>query len=390
MKAISFLGITDYKDIKYEFPEKNVISTPYFPFAVKEFYKPEEYFIFMTEDAKRKHFDSLSKLFSFNSVIIPSGKTEDEYWEIFDKIVDKISEEDEIIFDITFGFRSQPVLAISALTFLKTIRNIKIAKIIYGAFDAKENDKVPVFDLTPFIELMELSYAVHDFLKYGKADLLDKHMKYIQKYTHITKKDEKAKALSSMGKMLKELMESMSIVNTLEILKHANNIYNKTDELKKDLECITKTKPISLLFTTINKRIERIRNPEISNLDHSSMMKQIEIIRWFIDTNQYQQAITLMNELFLTSECISDSLDPLLKENRLDISKKLGDKIQELEKKNIPDNDKEKIDLWNKLSEIRNQINHAGIKPSAAKTNTLIKNIKKQFVDLENYIKKQF
>lgn len=119
MKAISFLGISDYKETIYSFPGGKNFTAKYFPFAVSQVYTPTQHYVFMTEDANKIHHDKMSALFKYKCKDIPTGKSEDEYWEIFDKLVECAEEGDEVLLDFTRGFRSQAILAVSALIFLK-------------------------------------------------------------------------------------------------------------------------------------------------------------------------------------------------------------------------------------------------------------------------------
>jgi len=163
MIALSFLGLGQfneetktyaYQKTKYSF-QGNTIETEYFPFAVSQFIKPEKLFVIMTEKAEEIHAAALNKLCDFEPIKIPNGKSEEEFWIIFDKITSVINEGDEIVFDITHGFRSQPFIVIVLLLYLKALKNIKIKNILYGAFEAKdENNITPVFELKSFIDLM--------------------------------------------------------------------------------------------------------------------------------------------------------------------------------------------------------------------------------------------
>lgn len=387
MKAISFLGTSDYKNTAYKFLDGKIINTLYFPYAVNVFYKPSEHYIFMTKEAKNKHNDILSALFKFNEVEIPLGKNEDHFWEIFDDILECVKDGDEVLLDFTYGFRSQPVLAIAALIYLKALRNIKIYKIIYGAFEAKENDVVPVFDLTSFIELIDWSYATHDFINYGKAKGISNLMSELQKNSHISKNTQKAKALKTSGNSLKELTKSLSIVNIKDTLKYSKKFSDDIEDLLKDINTINSTRPIALLLNEIVKRIEPISISDKEMFNKKGIEAQLSIVQWYIDTEQYQQSITLMNELFISLQCLLKSLDPIKPESRSNISENFGKRIQNLKIKNIDIDFKDETVLWNRLSEIRNEINHAGMKSSNTNTSSQISNIQEEFEKLKEYCK---
>ena len=73
-------------------------------------------------------------------IFIPKGQSEQEIWEIFQIVYDRLKSGDEVIFDITHAFRSIPMLAITI--FSKKIEN-------------KENDWFkPASENRPFINKM--------------------------------------------------------------------------------------------------------------------------------------------------------------------------------------------------------------------------------------------
>jgi hypothetical protein len=50
-------------------------------------------------------------------------------------------------------------LALLAAAFLRSAKGIRLRALLYGAYDARENDVAPVFDLTPFLDLLEWMFA---------------------------------------------------------------------------------------------------------------------------------------------------------------------------------------------------------------------------------------
>lgn len=379
---ISTLGTGQYSESNYKFDEE-LITTSYFPFAVYQKYNPDSSFIMMTEKARSMHSDKLSELFSFNEVIIPEGKNENEIWEIFDCITQCVSENDEVILDFTFGFRSQPVIAIASLLYLKTLKNIKIQNLLYGAYDARENEIVPVFDLKPFIDLTDWSYAVNEFLNTGRAGYLSKLMKDIHKDSYAGNEDVKSLELANKGRCLNEITRALSVLNLKQAFFFANEFPKDFDRLITDLENIKKTRPLSLLLRKILNRIEPISNAQKDMFSEKGVNAQIEIIQWYIETEQYQQAITLMNELFISLKCIKKKTDPLIKDKRTEVSIELGNLLIKMAEKTIENENIETAKLWHKLSTLRNYVNHAGMKEENDTTNKQIDNIRNLFANLK-------
>ena len=326
----------------------------------------------------------MSEVIKFNEVIIPLGKNEDQFWEIFDDVLQIIDNDDEVILDFTLGFRSQSVLIIAALIFLKAIKNVKIKHIIYGAYEAKENEVVPVFDLTSFVELIDWSYAVNDFIKYGNVNSLSNIMINIQRNSYINNYPEKASQLINKGNALKNISNALSVVNIKKAFEEANLFPDKMEGLISDLEKIKQTKPLAMLFGQIEKRISPISEAENRIFSTKGLKAQLEIIKWYIETNQFQQAITLLCEFFITLKCIENNLEPDKLESRIEISRLLGSYVQKLRNKEDIDN-RDEINLWNRLSETRNLINHAGMKEDNPKPSSQIKEIKQLYEKILEY-----
>ncbi|WPX08776.1 TIGR02221 family CRISPR-associated protein [Anaerocellum danielii] len=103
--------------------------------------------------------------FDIEAVTIPRGFNDSEIWQIFDIVTSHIDESDQILFDITHGYRYLPMLEIVMLNFLKTVKNIEILGIYYSIFETKEVKK-PILNLTPFIDLLDLSIGINAFLTF--------------------------------------------------------------------------------------------------------------------------------------------------------------------------------------------------------------------------------
>lgn len=109
-----------------------------------------------------------------NPVNIWDGKDEDEIWKNFQIVFEQIQDEEEIYFDITNGFRSLPMLALTILNYSKVLKNVKIKAIYYGALDAKnkETGKVPIFDLTSCNDILNWTVAADNFIRHGNSEMI--------------------------------------------------------------------------------------------------------------------------------------------------------------------------------------------------------------------------
>lgn len=397
MIAVSFLGlgaknketgVYEYKQTKYEYGGR-VVETCYFPYAVKEFTTPVKLAVIMTETASGAHSERLQEKCEYESIIIPEGKTEKEIWDIFGKIADYVPENEEVILDITHGFRSQPVILLACLIYLKALKNVKLLKILYAAFEARdENNITPVFDLKPFLDLMDWSYGVYEFVNNGNSKEFKNLLINAHRNSYLSNNAEKAKKLLSAGTILEEFTNALSLINIKEALRASAEYKFFIPQITNDTENISEAKPFNLLLDKIANKLESVGEQYNENKNEEFIKSNLEIIKWYLETEQYPQAITLMNECFITFHCVKNGVNVYDRNEREVESKYLGSLIpnHREENKNYSDFEKMTGELWNKLSELRNKVNHAFMRKENEKSKTVIGKTKSYFEELVKYI----
>ncbi len=86
---------------------------------------------------------------------------------------------ERVLFDVTHGFRTQPLLGMAAVAFTlsewsrRRLDNPPVLQILYGAFDAKQDGVSPIWDVTEFVEASRWNSALDALLRYGRADDLE-------------------------------------------------------------------------------------------------------------------------------------------------------------------------------------------------------------------------
>ena len=92
-------------------------------------------------------------------------------------MLNEIDEGDHIILDITHSFRFFPVLAFIVLSFARITKKCEIKGIFYGAMGSRAGDAgqtaqihIPIFDLTPSVELFDWFFRVIDINHEGWMD----------------------------------------------------------------------------------------------------------------------------------------------------------------------------------------------------------------------------
>ncbi len=113
-----------------------------------------------------------------------------------------------------------------------------------------------------------------------------------------------------------------------------------------------------------------------SFFSEEGMRAQAKIIKFCLDTEQYQQAATLSRELIVTKTCAILKFDMI--ENRGEAEKQLnGAAINENPFLQMTEQSKKFVSIWRNLGNIRNDINHAGMRKNPMSATSLIEQIEK-------------
>lgn len=118
-------------------------------------------------------------------VIVPVGVNNRQQEEYFDLLRDGLSElisnsgdkHTEILFDVTYGFRSMPLYIMMLVRYFDLLKsNHFVFKAYYGVFEArdKDNNTTPLMDLTIVPIMTDWINAIHDFIEFGSVKTLIK------------------------------------------------------------------------------------------------------------------------------------------------------------------------------------------------------------------------
>ncbi|MCX7786406.1 MAG: TM1812 family CRISPR-associated protein [Spirochaetes bacterium] len=331
---ISFLGTGNYEFCRYTFQENISNPSRYVQHALLEILPPlrndqTRVSLFLTQQAWEKHWkgNGLSQALSgdfpnvyVNPIRIPEGRSPNELWEIFQILYDQILEGDTIYVDITHSYRSVPMFGISLLSYARTLKQITLGGIYYGAIEAlgpletvkkipPEERIAPIFDLTSVYSLLEWSTAVHLFLRTGRAeelsDLVRTGLKPIlsdpeTRRTH----DVEAQKLADKLKLisLDFLTNRGEEIRKGEVLNQIHRVFS--DLQGKELSL----KPMEPLLSRIGEKIGGFRLSDIRN--------NYRAVEWCIQHGWIQQGITQLQETIITH------MLELLNENQKDIPEK--------------------------------------------------------------------
>lgn len=386
---VSVLGTGNYQPCIYEWngvaakPSKFVVK------ALKEHLNPDLIYIIMTEQSKQTYYNELKQeLGEFECVLIPMGKNEDEIYKIFETLIHNIPENSQLDLDVTHGFRSLPIIILPVVLYLQINKSVTLNTILYGAFEARDvSGKAPIFDLTPFLHFINWSYATKSFRETGDgsylADILHKiqNQAYIQKNQLLS--DGLPTKLKTLGNSLMEATNALKTIRIQELMELTKRILRNLEDCKNDIQYY-KAKPLDPLLKDIHGIFKKFDFEDTENPQNIFKAK-IELIQYYLNTKNYQQAITVAREAIITYFCIQNGLDIIEDREKVENAIQSRIKSNKVNEKNslntsgfIPEDSisQKLVELYQNIGDFRNDLNHAGMRKQPTPSISLINSIK--------------
>ena len=320
LKALTFIGLRKYDETTYIKHDgaNQTCETDLFPEAVAELYKPDQIIAFTTKKVKSAKKDDLERLarrlgtrFCIND--IPDGNSTTDLWEIFKTCADSVKAKDEIILDITHAFRSIPLLVFIVAAYLRQVKGVTLKHIIYGAFEARdvETNQTPIFDLTPFVELLDWMNAVNVFQCSGDARPI-----------------AGLKGVGNIKDSLTTLSDALLTNRTLEAQQAVSRF---TRQLTNAQNLSRQPAPFHILTDQLKDTYQEMSVNKPNENPKESLKAQYVQIKWYVENQHYLQAITLIREWLISWEFLqTNPKDPgwLGSENRKSAEKTLNNRFR--------------------------------------------------------------
>jgi CRISPR-associated DxTHG motif protein len=409
MEVISFLGIPrgkinpatkQYQEGRYQKVDYcwkgEVCSTELFAIALMQFFKPERLHLFVTEESKKHtHYQEIQDTVGdkLNTVVINEGLTEQDLWEIFQKVTGVVSMNSRVVFDITHGFRSLPFLVFLATAYLRQVRNVEVEKIVYGAFEARdrETNRVPVLDLTPFVSLLDWLTGVEALRSRDDADQLASLLQDAQSRPW---RQQDAKSIDNVGlprrlgrfaNTILGLSQALHQARPIEIMDCASRLSEQLPDVQEEVD--RWAKPFSVLLEMVANEYTPFSsgNPEKVNIEN--LHRQAAIIRRYADKGLAMPALSLSREWLVNYVIMY--IDPenwLVLNSRMAVEERLNKSARHyIKRKGCNDlldmvgSDMIKIPhisnvikAWASITDIRNDVDHCGMRENPVKVDKVL------------------
>ncbi|MEJ5347601.1 MAG: TIGR02221 family CRISPR-associated protein [Desulfosoma sp.] len=245
---------------------------------------------------------------------IPDGKNETEIMDIFMILMEALKPQDQVYLDVTHSFRSLPLLQTVILNYAKVLKDIRVERIVYGAFETmgtlKEVEQrpveqriAPVFDLTPYDALLDWARAVDIFQKAGRPQeikrLIGRNLGAV--FNKRQEQDQKklACSMSTLGNQLENLCLNLSAARGPHVLKAQS-----FDEQLDAVENQRLIPPLTPLLEILRRKVQRFK---VQN----ETTKGFEAAAWCLEHELIPQAYVLLRETILSALCRWAGQDPM-------------------------------------------------------------------------------
>jgi len=377
--ALCFLGTGDYDKLNYVWTENGIeleYETDLFAEAVNAWFNPDKLYVFVTEKVRKGVYLKRLQEKCGEKVIpvdIPDGQTEDELWEIFDIFVNNVEAGDSLILDITYGYRTLPLLGFAVSVFLKRIRDVKIEKIVYGAAKKEELARTPVFDMTPLAELMDWLEGLDAFKRRADARELACLLKHAKALMWKDRVGDAAPEFDKISSALSDLTYALHLSRPLKVMGYANKAASSLTKVGTKEEYIPQVRPFILLLQEITEVVNALAHGHSKELSADNLRCQLKLIDYYLKKELLVQAITLMREWLVNLLGLEINKDSwLTKEGREQIECVLNNCNPDIY---VPGIKK----VWDEVRSLRNDIAHCGMKHNPTGPFTIMENAKKMY-----------
>lgn len=205
---ISFLGksqassTSGYRNARYRFDAGFVREVPYFGLALTDYLHPDRLILLGTAGSMWDVFfvesdtdsDSLAPLIDaahsgevteemlhlpsrrlsdklgvpVECHLIPFARDQAEQVDVLARIAGTLTEQEEVVLDVTHAFRHLPMLALVAARYLKHVKRVQVRDIYYGALEmTPAAGETPVLRLTGLLDMLDWVDALASYEKDG-------------------------------------------------------------------------------------------------------------------------------------------------------------------------------------------------------------------------------
>lgn len=407
LHLLTFLGIGRYQETTYAWQGQQV-TTRYAPVASVRFLQPTRITVFLTKEAEEQVYpdfaQTLAELLSngvqLQPVRIPLGGDEGELWELFEQVVHVvITVKEPFAFDITHGLRSHPYLAALAAAYVQAAFGIPVRAVLYGAFEVRNTSVTPpitpMFDLSPMLTLLEWAVAADRFNRTGDARYLASLLRRQQKDLALRwqKEPERLRRLSALNNLagrLQSISQALRLIRPHEAMEAVAGLPTQVEQAAPLLEDAVGARPFVFLLDKIIQTYESLALTESTApaRQKEALEREGRMLTWYAERELWPQAAALAREWMVSWVMAHLGIAPETSSTeRLRVEAFLNAEAEAFVKakeegrpfvpiflRNLPQVETA-LGLWKSLTEVRNDILHAGMRDRPETSETLVRSL---------------
>jgi CRISPR-associated protein Csx16 len=343
---------------------------------------------------------------------LPYGETETERWRIFETVVDALSTDPVVledpavgkavqepgppgtlILDITHGFRSQPFFAASALSFVGSeLRRLAQEgarapglRILYAAFEARDRntDRVPVWDLTQFSEVMAWDAAIDATIRFGRADDLEALLKQLQ--GRIVKAGGvQPPQLGRLGTALRDLTDALVTTRVPLLLTELSEHASRTVESARH-DVLQRLPPLARQLEALREWLEPLgaQRP----ISPQGLRASLHLARVYRRTERYAELASLLRELVVSAYTLREleeaqAIQPAQRMPGFDKQRKeMEDRLGRLLAGG--DYGDPLVRLFGKVGDLRNDVMHSAFRKDPRRAGRIRRDLDRELDEME-------
>lgn len=362
MRLISFLGTGNYGETTYSF-ESNTCRTRYVAHALASFTRPNEIRVIATAEAWNQHGDALGRGLSNaghpvpEQVRVPTGGEPQQLWQMFGTIVEVIrTSGSPVLLDITHGFRMQPFFAAACIQYIQSVLSSPPPiRVVYGEFRGAEQES-PIWELTPFLEVLAWSRNLMMFLRTGQADELVEPTKRLgrdlRKQWAATDRSNPQPGLENLGKALEAFSDDFTTIRTGSLLigkqSSAQRLWDAIGQTRN--EVVQHLPALALVLDQVQAMVEQLRTGGARLSSAEGQRALLALARLYQKMGRYSEAISVLREGWITLGAPNNADHP-------------GPDLNRLARENQETIWQQNTTQARSVSALRNDIQHAGFNP---------------------------
>ena len=395
-------GVHVYEEATYQwsrFPNKPV-KTRLVQQALREWFPEADILALATEEALEHTWPKVKPIGNVCFRKIPKGSSQNEFWKIYNAVTESLPYRARVILDFTHGLRSIPLITLLALVFLRAAGRIELEAVIYAAQEAKTPEGItPIFDLTPFLAMLDWAGATERFLEIGDTS----------KFHKLTIRENAPQSLVQGVKELEDLSYAVATNRTFLAGSHAFKALSIDHEIEKWGE---ESGPIKLLLNEIKEVLSHLAIRQDMKLEEQ-LQQLFMHVAWYLKHGYYEKAIGLAREWFITFvqyKCIQfadiseqhilpvndeirsrwDSTIGRIGSNLLQDKMRLQSQVRSVFGDNfeLTEEWKALFAVWQRLKDIRNDLLHFGFRSHPKNPDEVRSEVESCLCDLKKAVEK--